>query len=104
MKRLKGRHLKGTLVVILLIVGVIVLYCGPPRFWGDFTGITEATAIKRLGTPMYDSRKVPPRYNGELSDEFPQGGSFTLGWAHGAVRLSLYFEDGMVTSQRRTLK
>ena len=104
MKRLKGKRLIYAVVAIFLMVGYILMCYGPPRFWGDFTGVDEATVIRRLGTPIYDSRKDPPTYMGELSDEYEQGTPFTLGRGYGAMRLGLHFQDSLVNDQSRRVK
>ena len=59
-------------VVVLAIVFVAVCY-GPPRFWDDFTGMTEALLKEKLGEPFRDDRQ---RGMGNAND-------FTLGWYQG---------------------
>src|SRR4051794_12494438 len=75
----------------LAVVGSILLFgvksCyGPPRFWGDFVGRTEAEAVQSLGQPFYDS--------GIQGDDKP-GQPFNLFWYYGLNRgLVLEFDAG----------
>ena len=79
--------------VLIVIVGIVeFVHFGPPRFWADFTGMSEATAREKLGEPLYDSR-------GNKEDEPVE---YTLGWYQGfEVSLFLTFRDGVVVSQKR---
>jgi len=80
------------LVLLLIIAAVLFVEHGPPRFWGDFTGMTEADVIERLGQPFRDSRQTP-----EGNPE-----EYTLGWHQGFQQgFFLKFKKGVVVSQER---
>ncbi len=82
------------LVISVLLLASVVAYVrlGPPRFWKDFTGMTEAQARERLGDPFQDSR---------IANDGGDG-IFTLGWYQGfEIGMFLEFENGVVVSQRR---
>ena len=80
------------LVVLLIIAAVLFVHHGPPRFWGDFTGMTEAQVIERLGQPFRDSRQAP--------DGNPE--EYTLGWSQGFEQgFFLRFKKGVVVAQER---
>ena len=79
-------------VVMILSGAVLFVHFGRPRYWGDFTGRTEAEVSEQLGEPFRDSR------NGTVND--PE--EYTLGWYQGfEVGLFLTFKDGVVVSQER---
>lgn len=78
---------------VAVLAGVVLfIHYGPPRFWRDFEGMSEAEVRERLGEPFRDSRSRP----GDDTDEF------TLGWYQGfEVGLFLTFRDNVVVSQER---
>lgn len=78
---------------VVAVIAALVLYghFGPPRFWGDFTGMTEAEARAHLGEPFRDNRV----------DDGGDVESFRLGWRYFETGLFLKFEDGIVVSQER---
>jgi hypothetical protein len=79
--------------VLAIIFGIVQLvHYGPPRFWSDFSGVTEAEARARLGEPFRDSRK----------DGDGNAKHFTLGWYQGFEQgFFLEFRDGVVVSKKR---
>lgn len=81
------------IAVVAFIAGIVVCAgYGHPRFWGDFTGMTEAEARTRLGQPFRDTRRD--------GDGDPQ--RYRLGWQQGLeTGLFLEFENGVVVSQER---
>jgi hypothetical protein len=80
------------IVLLIMIAIVLFIHYGPPRFWGDFTGMSEAACREKLGQPFRDSRV----------DEDKQAQEFTIGWYQGCqVGLFLTFKDGVVVSQER---
>jgi hypothetical protein len=84
------RGIELTVVAIIMIGGTLFVHYGPPRFWGNFTGMSEGEVRQRLGQPFRDSR----HNNNERE--------YTLGWYQGfEVGLFLEFRDGVVISQER---
>lgn len=86
-------RLPAILVFLAIVFGIVgLLHYHPPRFWDDFSGMTEPEVRVRLGEPFRDSRK-----DGEGSAEH-----FTLGWPQGFEQgLFLEFEGGVVVSKKR---
>jgi hypothetical protein len=79
--------------VIVWTCITLFLAFGPPWFWGDFTGMTEAEARKRLGEPFWDTR-------GRGGDR--DGQEFKLGWIYIPfleAGFFLDFKNGVVVSQ-----
>ena len=82
------------LAITVACGAAMLFYCGhgSPRFWGDFTGMTEAEVRASLGEPFRDSRVDP-------------GGDphrYRLGWrVNRETGLFLEFEKGTVVSQKR---
>jgi hypothetical protein len=87
------KRLRDVAIVLAIIVGIVqFVHYGPPRFWGDFTGMTEAKVRQQLAEPFRDNRDNKDK---DVQD-------FTLGWYQGfQVGLFLEFEDGVVISQKR---
>lgn len=79
--------------VVAVLFGIVLFnHYGPPRFWGDFTGMTEAAVRERLGEPFRDSRH----------NEDEEANEYRLGWQQVfSVCLFLEFKDGVVVSQER---
>ncbi len=87
------RRLCSIALVLLIMVGALsFVHYGPPRFWGDFTGMPEAAVREKLGPPFRDSRT---QRNNAVEE-------YTLGWYQGfEVGMFLTFKDGVVVSQER---
>ena len=85
------KRLRELAIVLVMIVGaVLFVHYGRPRYWGDFTGRSEAEVREQLGEPFRDSR--------DGTDNDPA--KYTLGWYQGfEVGLFLTFKDGVVVSQ-----
>lgn len=93
MKRMQSYKLHQVVAVIACTFAIVLfIHYGPPRFWGDFTGMTEGEVRGHLGEPFRDSRE-------RQGDEETE---YTLGWYQGFEQgLFLKFQDGMVVSQDR---
>jgi hypothetical protein len=86
-----GRNLKQALSLSLALLIVVLLVLGMPKYWGDFTGMDEASVIRKLGAPL-EIRPVDEDKNERR----------TLIWQESLeVRLYLSFEEGKVVSQVR---
>ena len=87
------KKLRDLAIVLMILVGaVLFVHFGPPRFWGNFSGRTEAEVRERLGEPFRDSRD-------DIDNETKE---YTLGWYQGfEVGLFLKFKEGVVVSQER---
>ena len=87
------KQLLNVAMSLAILFGVAqLLQYGPPRFWHDFTGRTEAEVVARLGRADRDDRRAG---SGD-------GRHHTLAWHQGmGVFLILEFQDGAVKSQRR---
>jgi hypothetical protein len=85
--------LRQIAVVLAITAGIVsFVHYGPPKFWHDFKGMSEATVREKLGQPFYDNRVEKA---GEVAE-------YTLGWHQGfEIGLFLTFRDGIVVSQKR---
>ncbi len=90
--RLKKEGLRLVAGLTVLMGMTLFIHYGPPRFWRDFEGMSEAEVRERLGVPFRDSRG----HEGNDADEY------TLGWYQGfEVGLFLNFKQDVVVSQER---
>jgi hypothetical protein len=90
--RLKKQTIEAAVAAVMIVGLGIYVGVGPPRFWGDFTGMSEDEVRERLGEPFRDSR--------HMGNDGPD--EFTLGWYQGLEQgFFLTFKGGNVVAQNR---
>ena len=89
----RKQGIKLVQVAVVLLGMMLFIEYGPPRFWGSFTGMSEAEVREKLGEPHRDGDKDGDKETSE----------YILKWhaGFGSGLFLTFNENGTVVSQER---